>query len=312
MEKKYHGVIPPIITPVDEQENVDEAGYRKLLEYCVEGGLHGILVCGTNGETMALTQRERNRAIWITLDQVAGRIPVMAGCMDTSTRRVIENIKAAQDLGCTCAAVTPVFYDRHTSQDETVRHFERILQETDIPELIIYNIPPFTGLKLTAATIIKIGHLDSRVVGCKDSSGDFTGMLQLIHEFRDDPDFCVLGGATAQAMTGVYFGMDGFVPALAPCFPEMFVHAYETARSGDRELTWEFDALIRESSKILGMTKNGTAAAKFAISLRGMTDKRVLWPQDYILSEEESGIISKVAEVDAMYADLKKRLDKAR
>ncbi|MCR4712022.1 MAG: dihydrodipicolinate synthase family protein, partial [Clostridia bacterium] len=90
-ETKFHGIIPPIITPVDKYENVDEEGYRQLLEYCIEGGLHGILVCGTNGETMALTQKERNNAIRITVDQVNGRIPVMAGCMDTSTRRVIEN-----------------------------------------------------------------------------------------------------------------------------------------------------------------------------------------------------------------------------
>ena len=88
MLKKYHGIIPPIITPVDTRENVDESGYRQLLEYCVQGGLHGILVAGTNGETMALTQKERTRAIRITLEQINGRIPVMAGCMDPSPRRV--------------------------------------------------------------------------------------------------------------------------------------------------------------------------------------------------------------------------------
>ena len=155
MVPKFHGCIAPIVTPVDEHENVDEKGFRALLDWCVAGGLHGILVAGTNGETMALTQKERLRAIRIAVDQIGGRIPVMAGCMDTSTRRVVENIKAAQDVGVTCAAVTPVFYDRHTSQDETVRHFERILQETDIPELVIYNIPPFVGIKLTPQTIIR-------------------------------------------------------------------------------------------------------------------------------------------------------------
>ena len=304
MATKFHGVIPPIITPVDEKENVDEAGYRNLLEYCIKGGLHGILVAGTNGETMALTQRERTRAIQITLDQVAGRIPVMAGCMDTSTRRVIENIKAAQDVGLTCAAVTPVFYDRHTSQDETVRHFERILQETDIPELIVYNIPPFTGLKLTPETIIKIGKMDSRVVGCKDSSGDYTGFLKIMAAF-EGTDFATLSGATAQALSEVFFGASGFVPALAPCFPEMFVDAYNAAASQNAELTWKYDKLLRESSKILGMSKNGTAAAKYAISLRGFTDKRVMWPQDYTLPEDEQKIAAKVREVDEMYAQLK-------
>ncbi len=306
-ECKFHGVIPPIITPVDEKENVDEEGYRKLLEYCIKGGLHGILVAGTNGETMALTQRERTRAIAITIDQVNGRIPVMAGCMDTSTRRVIENIKAAQDVGATTAAVTSVFYDRHTSQDETVRHFERILAETDIPELIIYNIPPFTGMKLTADTIIKIGNLDDRVVGVKDSSGDYTSFLQVMQAF-EGKDFATLSGATAQALTEVLLGASGFIPALAPCFPEMFVAAFNTARSGDIEKTLKYNNLVRESSKILGMSKNGTAAAKFAISLRGMTDKRVMWPQDYTLPVDEERIAAKVKEVDRMFEELKSSL----
>ena len=117
MEKKYHGIIPPIVSPVDKDENIDEKGFRELIEYCIDGGLHGLLVAGTNGETMQLTQKERNRAIEIALDQVQGRIPVIAGVMDTSTRRVIENIKELEKMGGTCAAVTPIFYDRHTSQD---------------------------------------------------------------------------------------------------------------------------------------------------------------------------------------------------
>ena len=304
VETKYHGIIPPIITPVDEHENVDEQGYRALLDYCIDKGLHGILVAGTNGETMALTQKERDKAIAITVDHVAGRVPVMAGCMDTSTRRVIENIKRAQAVGATCAAVTSVFYDRHTSQDETVRHFERILQETDIPELIVYNIPPFTGLKLTADTIIKIGKLDDRVVGVKDSSGDYNGFLKIMAEM-EGTGFSTLGGATANGLSICMLGASGFVPALGPCFPEMFVSAFNAARSGNVEVVWKYDKLVRESSKILGMSKNATAAAKYAISLRGMTDKRVMWPQDFTLPADEERIKVQVAKVDEMYAALK-------
>lgn len=307
MKPKFYGVIPPIVTPVDERENIDEAGFRALLEHCIAGGLHGILVAGTNGETMALTQRERTRAIRIAVDQVNGRVPVMGGCMDTSTRRVIENIKAAQDVGLTCAAVTPVFYDRHTSQDETIRHFERILQETDIPELIVYNIPPFVGIKLAPQTIIEISKLDSRVIGCKDSSGDYTGFMHLMHTFNGT-SFCTLNGATAQALSEILQGASGFVPSLAPCFPELFVDAYNAAVSGDIALTWQYDTLLRETSKILGMSKNGTAAAKYAISLRGLIDKRVMWPQDFPTPEDEANIAAQVRKVDRLYAELKARL----
>lgn len=303
MKKKYFGIIPPIITPVDEKENVDEQGFRGLLDYCVDNGLHGIFVAGTNGETMALTQAERNRAIKIALDQVNGRVPVIAGVMDSSTRRVIENIKALEDMGGTCAAVTSIFYARHTSQDETVRHFEKILKETNV-DLIIYNIQPFTGLNLSAATVQKIAALDDRVVGYKDSSGSFGEFVQVLSRYKDTP-FSVMQGITPQALSAVLLGADGFVPALAPCFPEMFVSAYEAARDKNVELTWKYNELIRESSKILGMSKNATAAAKYAISLRGFSDKRVIWPQDFTLPEDEAKIKDKVAEVDAMYEALK-------
>lgn len=305
MVKKYHGIIPPIVSPVDADENIDEKGFRELIEYCIKGGLHGFLVAGTNGETMQLTQAERNRAIKIALDQVNGRVPVIAGVMDTSTRRVIENIKAVEDMGGTCAAVTPIFYDRHTSQDETVRHFEKILKETKV-ELFVYNIPPFTGIKLTPDTVIKIAQLDERVVGYKDSAAAYTDFLKVVAKFKDTP-FSVLSGATPQALSGVLMGADGFVPALGPAFPELFVDAYEAAKSKDVDKTKAYDELVRESGRILGMTKNATAAAKYAISLRGHIDKRVLWPQDMIQPEEEGRIKEQLEKVDAMYQALKNK-----
>ena len=117
MKKEIIGVIPPIITPIDEHEKVDEQGLRRLINHCIS---HGIFSCGSNGECMSLTQRQRDEAIRITLDECAGRVPVIAGCMDSSTARVIENIKRFEDMGGKTAVVTPVFYARHATQDETV------------------------------------------------------------------------------------------------------------------------------------------------------------------------------------------------
>lgn len=260
-------------------------------------------MAGTNGETMQLTQQERNHAIRICVDQVNGRVPVIAGCMDTSTRRVIENIKAAEDLGAACVAVTPIFYDRHTSQDEITRHFERILQETSC-EIMIYNIPPFTGEKIAPKTVIEIAQMDRRVVGYKDSSGAFGEFMQVLSVYRDTP-FSVMQGVTPCALPAILMGADGFVPALAPAFPEMFVSAYEAAKSKDCDLAWKYQEVIRESSRILGMTKNATAASKYAISLRGLMDKRVIYPQDTISPEEEAHVRDQVQKVDAMYGELK-------
>ena len=165
MSKEIIGVIPPIITPIDENEKVDEAGLRKLINHCIDHGIHGIFVCGSNGECMSLTQAQRDRAIQIALDECAGRVPVLAGCMDSSTQRVIENVQRLEEMGGTTAVVTPVFYARHATQEETVRHFEEISKNTNA-NLMIYNIPPFTGQNLTADTIIKISKID-KVIGVK-------------------------------------------------------------------------------------------------------------------------------------------------
>lgn len=114
-KKEIIGVIPPIITPIDDQEKVDEKALRALIDHCINNGIHGIFVCGSNGECMALTQEQRDRAIQITLDHCAGRVPVIAGCMDSSTQRAIENVKRFEDMGGQTAVITPVFYARHAN-----------------------------------------------------------------------------------------------------------------------------------------------------------------------------------------------------
>lgn len=305
MNKKYYGVVPPIITPIDNRENVDEEGFRKLLNHCIEGGLHGIFVAGSNGETMALTQKERDKAIKVAVDEVNGRVPVMSGVMDSSTRRVIENIKQLEDMGGTCAVITSIFYARHTSQDETIRHFEAIAKETNI-DLIVYNIPMFTGFNLSAETIMKIAEIDN-VVGYKDSSGSFPEFMKCLTHF-ENTEFSCLQGSTAFAMPSMILGADGFVPSIAPLFPELFVEAYEAGKSKNIELAMKYDVLLRETSKILGMTKNATSANKFALSQLGFTDKRVIAPQDSILPEEEERIIRKIAEINEQHKEFKATL----
>ena len=306
MKKKYYGVVPPVITPITEKENVDEEGFRQLIDYCIDGGLHGLFVAGSNGECMALTQAERNNAIRIMLDQAKGRVPVMAGVMDTSTRRVIDNIKALEQMGGSCAVVTPIFYARHTSQDETVRHFEQILKETSA-DLIIYNIPTFTGLTLTPATIRRLAALDSRVAGYKDTTNNFGNFLDLLDDLGQTP-FSMFMGASNIGVASMMMGADGFVPAMAACFPRMFTDAYEASISGDIQLAIKYDRLVRMTSRLLGLAKNATASAKYAISLRGFTRKEVIMPQDQILPAEEEKVRQAVAEIDAAYAALKASL----
>lgn len=302
MNKEYYGVIPPIITPVDAQENVDEEGFRKILDHCIAGGLHGIFVAGSNGECMALTQKERDNAIRIAVDQCKDRVPVMCGCMDTSTRRVIENVKRMEAAGGNCAVITTIFYARHTSQSETIRHFEQIARETEA-DLMIYNIPMFTMQALQADTIKEIAVID-KVKGYKDSGGNFIDFQKLLTYF-EGKDFSLLQGTTGLAMASMLLGADGFVPSIAPLFPELFVTAYEAGKNREIDKVKKLDVLLRETSTIFGMTKSATTANKFALSQLGYTDKRVIAPQDIISPEEERRIIVKTKEINEKFEALK-------
>lgn len=294
MAKRYIGVIPPIITPIDEHENVDEKGFRKLISHCLENGIHGIFVAGSNGECLALTQKERDRAIRIALDETAGRVPVMSGVMDSSTRRVIDNIKSLEQMGGTAAVITPVFYARHATQEETVRHFEEIARHTDI-DLIIYNIPPFTGQTLKAETIFKIARID-KVVGYKDTSGSFPDFQKCLSHFKGT-DFALLQGATNLAAASMLLGADGYIPSMAPLFPEPHVRMYEYGRKGDIANTMACNEIISEISAIWAMTKSQTASTKYAISRLGFCDKRVIRPTEPILPDEERRIDAKIDEI---------------
>ena len=283
MSKEIIGVIPPIITPIDEHEKVDEKGLRLLIDHCIEHGIHGIFVCGSNGECMSLTQEQRDRAIKIALDECAGRVPVIAGCMDSSTQRVIENIKRLEDMGGRTAVVTPVFYARHATQEETVRHFEEISKQTSA-DLMIYKIPPFTGQNLTADTIIKISQID-KVIGVKDTSGNFPAFIKLLNHFRGT-DFLVHQGATNLAVPSMLMGADGYIPSLAPLFPKAHLKLYEYGKAGDIENTIKWGAIVDEICKLYPMAKSQTASTKYAMSKLGFVDKRVCQPTEPITADE--------------------------
>lgn len=294
MAKEIVGVIPPIITPIDENEKVDEKALRKLVSRCIESGIHGIFVCGSNGECLALTQEERDRAIKIAIDETAGRVPLMAGVMDSSTKRVIENIKRFEDMGGTTAVVTPVFYARHATQNETVEHFREISKNTE-SNIIIYNIPSFTSQTLTAETIFKLSEI-SRVIGYKDTSNQLPEFIKCLRHFKGT-DFLLHQGATNLAIPSLLMGADGYIPSLAPLFPKPYIELYEAGRAGNIEEAMKWGQIVDETCKIYPMARNQTSSTKYAMSYLGFLDKRVIRPTEPITTQEEQAINKKIEEL---------------
>ncbi|MDR1534559.1 MAG: dihydrodipicolinate synthase family protein [Planctomycetota bacterium] len=294
MQKKCFGIIPPIVTPIDENERVVESELRAMVEHCIKAGMHGIFVAGSNGEGMSLIQSERDRAVKITLDQCGDRLPVFAGAMDTSTRRVIENVKRLEQMGGRCAVVTPEFYARHATPKETIRHFEAIARNTKI-DIVIYNIPLFTNCTLRAESIFKIAEIDN-VVAYKDSASMVGETIKCINHFKNTP-FAVLQGMVNLSAVSMLLGADGFVPSIGPLFPKACLKVYEHGRKGDIEGTMYWNAIMTEAQEICNLGKNATTSMKYAISLLGLTNDRMTLPFEPLTAEEKDEIRSRTRQM---------------
>ncbi|MCI8803393.1 MAG: dihydrodipicolinate synthase family protein [Oscillibacter sp.] len=302
MKQKIQGVIPPISTPIDRYERVDEKALRKLVDHCIDSGLHGIFVCGTNGECLGLRQEERNRAIQIALDQAAGRVPVLAGCMDTSTERVIDNIKAFEQMGGQTAVVTAEFYSRHSTPEETVRHFEKIAERTEA-DIFIYNIPPFTGTAISVKSVFRIAEFD-HVVGYKDTSGSFGDFLRCLHHFKGT-DFMLFQGMTQLAGVSMLLGADGCIPNIAPVVPELCLELCDCAKRRDIERTMVYSALLQEAQDAFSSASYGIAACKAAYSALGFMDQRMCAPSEPVTEEQKAKILAALRAVEEKWKALR-------
>jgi len=224
------GIIPAMATPMNDSEEIDEAGTRKLINYLIDSGVHGIFICGSQGESYALTEEEKKRIISIAVDEVNGRVPVYAGTGATTTKASIRLSKYAEDAGADAVTiVTPYFIK--PSQNELYMHYRRIAESIDIP-VLIYNNPGRTGVNLEAETVRRLAEIDN-IVGIKDSSGDLTLTAQYIMECPKE--FAVLAGRDSLILATLLYGGKGAVAATANVAPKLVVGIYESFIQGDLE-----------------------------------------------------------------------------
>ncbi|HEY3375577.1 MAG TPA: 4-hydroxy-tetrahydrodipicolinate synthase [Candidatus Aquicultor sp.] len=205
------GCLIPIITPFTDDYKVDEAGLRTLIDYLIdEQAAAAIIPCGTTGESPTLSHEEHIYVIKITVDAVAGRVPVIAGSGSNSTHEAIEMTKAAEDAGVDGTLQVGPYYNK-PSQAGILKHFEAIADATDLP-IILYNIPGRTGRNIEPETVIKLADVDT-VVGIKDASGDILQTMKIIKATHAS-NFHVYAGEDALTFSLLCLGGHGAVAAV--------------------------------------------------------------------------------------------------
>ena len=275
----FSGVIPPVVTPLTEGGDVDRASLERLVRHLIDGGVDGLFALGSSGETVFLTDAQRDAALEVIIGTAAGAVPVVAGAIEPTTPRVLERVAAAERLGADAVVVTAPFY-AIVGPHEIRRHLVSIGARTDLP-VLAYDIPVCVGRKLSNDLMIELAS-DGVLAGVKDSSGDDVAFRQLLLSVEDAgiEGFSTLTGHELMVDGMLLAGASGSVPGLGNVDPEGYVRLHRLAAEGDwataRKEQERLARLFRivdaaDPATAAGATR-GVGAFKTALHLLGVID----------------------------------------
>ncbi|MFM7151682.1 MAG: 4-hydroxy-tetrahydrodipicolinate synthase [Gemmataceae bacterium] len=258
------GVIPPIATPMQANEDLDLARLRWFLDWQLEAGVHGVFVLGTNSEFYALDEAEKQAVIATAVQHVRGRVPVFAGTGAETTREAVRLTRMAEKEGVDgVSVITPYFIS--PNQQEIFDHYRRIAENTS-KAVVLYNNPATCGgLKIDVDTVARLAEIPN-ILGVKDSSGDLQNTQEYIKVAP--PRFSVLMGRDTLLFAALMMGAKGAVPATGNIAPRLLVEIYEKFRKGDWEASRAAQLKLNPLRLALGL---GTApgGVKAALDMLG-------------------------------------------
>lgn len=261
-----NGMLVPNITPFTSNGDLDEETLRTCVRFWIDGKVSGIVPCGSNGEAPYLTREERRKVIEIVIDEVNGKIPVIAGTGSMSTKETILYTKDAKDLGADAALVVSPFYFK-LSNREIYEHYRTLLEVVDLP-IVLYSVPKFTGFSLEPTVISQLSSEYENVVGVKDSGGNIGAITEILRLVGDK--ISVLAGTADVALPTLMLGGRGAVVAVANVFPRMCSDLYEAFRRGDYEKANSLQRCISYLNEVLVKKHNQLSAIKEALKMVGL------------------------------------------
>jgi 4-hydroxy-tetrahydrodipicolinate synthase len=231
MNFKPYGIVPPMVTPLTDEDKINEPALRKLVNFLIDSGVHGLFPIGTTGEFYALSNDEFRQVLEVTLDETRGRVPVYAGVNHITTRGLIELAQIAENVGVNAlSALTPMFLT--PNQNQIYTHFESLAKNTSLP-IILYNNKPKTGVDITPDTAARLADIDN-IVGIKDSTGDMTNTEEYLRLTRNK-NFSVMMGRDTLIYAALCYGASGAVASCANVAPKIIVDIYNKFMAGDHE-----------------------------------------------------------------------------
>ena len=267
----FSGSYVALITPFRNGQ-VDEDALRKLVNWQIEQGTHGLVPVGTTGESPTVSEREHKLIIQTVVEEAAGRVPVIAGAGSNNPVEALEYAKAAEQAGADAILCVAGYYNR-PSQQGLYEHFKFIHDNSSLP-IIVYNIPPRTIVDIKAETMARLATLP-RIVGVKDATLDLSRISlerQLI-----DKDFCYFSGEDITALAYNSMGGRGCISVTANIAPRLCADMHEACKAGDYQTALQIHEQLVPLHQALFQEPN-PAGIKYALSLTGLCSDEIRLP----------------------------------
>lgn len=290
MVRFFHGIVPPLVTPLVARDEIDRPGLERLVEHVLAGGVSGLFILGTTGEAPSLSYRLRRELIDRVCQQVASRVPVLVGITDTSFVESICLARHAAEAGATAVVLSTPYYFP-AGQTELTSYVQHVVAELPLP-LMLYNMPSLTKVWFEIDTLRKLTECE-RIMGMKDSSGDleYFARLATLRDLR--PDWSLMIGPEALLPQAMRLGADGGVCGGANVVPRLFVECYLAVLAGDAARVAQTQSAIDAFQHIYEIGKYASRhikATKCALSLRGICDDFMAEPFHRFRSTERERV----------------------
>lgn len=298
MKKTLNGIVPPLVTPLLNNDTLDVIGLERLIEHVIAGGVHGIFILGTTGEAQSLSFNLRVEMIKQTSRILQKRLPLLVGISDTSLVDSLKLADIAADYGADAVVSAPPYYFT-AGQDELIEFYEALISQLKLP-IYLYNMPSHTKVSFAPSTIRKIAEND-KVIGFKDSSANGAYFQSVMYEMRDRKDFSIFVGPEEMMAEVVMLGANGGVNGGANIFPGLYVELYNAAVAKDIEKVRQLqEKVMQVCSSLYNVGTNGSSylkGVKEALSELGICSAVLALPFYEFGEEQKSKIKSAIKEL---------------
>ncbi len=285
---KLEGIFTPNMVPLDQQGNIHEPELRRYIDWMIEHGVHGLYPNGSTSEFTRFTPEERRRIIEITVDQAAGRVPVLAGAAEANVRETLAACEHYHRLGVRAVAIVSPYYYR-LSPDNVYAYFKEIGRNTPV-DVTLYNIPMFAS-PIDVPTIQRLSEECEKIVGIKDSSGDVPQMMRMIEAVRPNrPEFCFLTGWDPVLMPMLLVGCDGGTNASSGVTPELTRKLYDLTKSGRLDEARPVQYAVQKLFDAMLYAADFPEGFRVGVELRGIR----MGPGRQPLSDQHKAALSKL------------------